>query len=572
MPNTPIEQFYVNGWKGGWNPDLPQTQAESDMIPDLMNVVYGEGYSIMKRGGYRKITNDVTDMDTAAMCFLQRVFTSSGEHPNFTQRALYFNEDDYELYTQTMGELLEEDEFGTGTDLVDTGHSMGEFPVPTAVNYFRCWSLQAVTYGDDIYITGLRFGGTSSNGTVDETDDATSGASAPSKPIKFDVQAGTFSRPSVHSLAGGTTGFPAARACIVKYDRVFAANLYKKSVYRYPSRLYWSEAGTSETFDENNFIDVSADDGNEVTSLLSFGEQILIFKNTSVWSLIGTDEDTFALYNLDNNLGCEATFGAVASAGLAYFFDYRTGVWTYDGAKFENISAPINNFLLSVINREAAFKSVMHVHDERIFLSIPISEFDTGPEDHCTRTFMYDAKLKVWTQWDIGWVPYPSEYFTDYNVTGVGVSNDGRFYAAGLDDKVGIFKHEEADDYSDGGDHGDTATAIAANFETTWWNPGETGDAHRIRRLEALVDTNSDAVAVAVYRDLKDTSSWGTDSIVTTAGYDEWHEIEPDHDIGLWTWLKIKFSNSTIDEFFEIHGAGMMTSNRRRRRGGRQQA
>lgn len=571
MATTPIEQFYVNGFKGGWQPDTPQTQIQPDMIPDLMNVVFGEGFSIAKRGGYRKITDDVTDMDTGGMVFLQRVFTASGEHPNFTQQVLYFNEDDYELYKQSMGELLDEDEFGTGTDLVDTGHSMGAFPVPTAVNYFRCWSLQAVTYGSVIYVTGLRFGGTSSNGTVDETDDGTSGASAPSLPIKYDVQAGTITRPDVHPLAGETAGFPAARAVIVKYDRVFAANLYKKSVYRYPSRIYWSEAGTAETYDENNFIDVSADDGNEVTSLLSFGEQILIFKNTSVWSLIGTDEDTFALYNLDNNLGCEATFGAVASAGKAYFFDYRTGVWSYDGANFVNVSKPINNFLLSVINREAAFKSVMHVHDERVFLSVPVSEFDTGAGDHATRTFMYDTKLNVWTQWDIGWVPYPAEYFTDYNVTGVGVVNDGRFFAAGLDDKVGLFKLEEADDYSDGGDHGDTATAIAGHFQTAWWNPGETGDAHRIRRLEALVDTDTDSITVDIYRDLKDSTAWATDTITTTAGYDEWHEIEPDHDIGLWHWLKVKFSNATIDHYFEIQGAGMMVSNRKRRRGGRQQ-
>ena len=573
MANVPIQQFYVNGWRGGWQPDLPQTQLQPDMIPTLLNVIFGEGYAVAKRGGYRKVTDDVTLMDTAGMCFPQRVFTSTGEHPNFTQRVMYFNENNYDLYVQTFGQLLKDDLVaGTGADFVDTGHSMGQHPIPSAVNYFRCWSLQCITYGSNIYVTGLRFDGNSSNGTVPETDDGTTGSSAPSKPIKYDVQAGTYSRPSVHSLAGGTTGFPAARACIVKYDRVFAGNLYKKGVYRYPSRFYWSDAGTTETYGATSYIEVGGDDGSEITSMLDFGEQILIFKNTSVWSLVGSDEDTFALYNLDHNLGCEATFGSYSSAGKAYFFDYRNGVWEYDGANFTNISKPVNNFMLDNINRDAAFKAVLYVHDERLFVSLPIGEFAFDTSDHATRTFMYDIRLGVWTQWDIGFVPIPDEYYTDYNVLGVGVSSDGRFYAAGLDDKVGLFKLEENGDYSDGGSHGDTATAYNAHFSTNWWNPGNTGDAHRIRRLEALVDASSAPFEVDVFRDLSVNQIWSTATVTTISTYDEWHEIQPARDIGLWTWLKFKFYNADINEFFEVHGAGMMVSDRKRPRGPRQQA
>ena len=52
MANAELKTFYVNGWPKGWQPDLPLTQLQPEMIPDLMNVVFGEGFSVAKRKGF----------------------------------------------------------------------------------------------------------------------------------------------------------------------------------------------------------------------------------------------------------------------------------------------------------------------------------------------------------------------------------------------------------------------------------------------------------------------------------------------------------------------------------------
>lgn len=562
MP-TNIETFFINGWKNGWQPDLPPSQLPPDAIPDMMNVNIVHGYGLEKRAGYDKITTDVAGDDEAEHVLIQPVFTVSGLHPNFTQQVLYFNEGNAELFVQSLGELLEEYQLGTGTDLVDSTHSIG--PYVSGTHNPRCWSLQAITFGDLIYINGLRFNGTSASGATPATEDGTAGVSDLSLPIKYDVQAGTYSRPVIHELNGETTGFPMSRVTFTAYARVFAANLYKSGAegggYRYPSRIYWSEEGTTETWETNSFIDVGADDGSEITAAIPFGEQILIFKQNSTWTLLGTDETTFTLYQLDAEIGVEGTYAVASSAGVAYFFDPQSGLWSYDGAKFENLSIPINATMLGELNRMAAFKTVVHINQDRIFVTNPIGEVATDEDDRATRTYIYDMRLKVWYVWDIGWVPNPGEYVIDNTATGVGVTGDRKFYAGAVDHLKGIFKMEQG--------LNDEGSAIPANFETSWWNPGDVGDRHRIRRLEALSDPDGDAISIEAYREFDETSTWWTATMTPTGTLDEFHTQKQDGDVGLWTWIKFKFIQNTADLEFKINGIGMNLSSRRLLRGSR---
>lgn len=601
MANAELRTFYVNGFKGGWQPDLPLTQLQPDMIPELMNVNWGEGYALTKRGGYEMYGQSYTPYGGGAQAamtlaadtvFFPRVFTASGEHPNFTQRVMYLAEPNSKLFYQTFGNIVDE-----SVPFVNSGQILGDLPGPTAVNYFRCWSAQCVTYGSKIYITALRFNGKSADGATVETDDGTTGASGPSKPIIFDAQAGTFSRPIVHPLDDSGTGFPAARACIVKYDRIFAANLYKKGVYRYPSRVYWNGDEATGNFDaqkwmSENFIEVGGDDGSEITSLLPFGEQILVFKNTSVWALTGSSAPTFTLYQLDATLGSEATFGTVAAAGAAYFFDHRSGVWAYDGARFTNISEPINGYMLDLLNQESAFKAVLTYHNQKLYLSVPtlFKDWDeeSDPADFATHTFVYDTKLAVWTQWDIGWTGVPAEYFTDYNVAGLGLQAEGHFYTAGtgyydpvLDDffrAIGVHKQEHGrlnSDHVIPDDNMEDGRPIAASFKTAWWNPGNTGDRHRIRRLEMLFEPDTFA-EVDLYRDLSNERAVPWSAQFHSAGNVdnglgdapiESHYSDPGRDIGLWTWLQAHVHDDNIDTPFQVNGISMVVSDRPRQRG-----
>ncbi len=556
MANRELEGFYIPNFQGGWQPDKSQGQLQPNEIPDLLNVEFTEGFGVRKRDGFEKITTDVAGMEVAGHCFFIPVYTTSGLFPNFSQQTLYFNGSSGDLYKQSLGELIEQFDLGTGTNLVDTGHSIGPW-TGSSVNAFRTWELSAVTFGSVVYVTGLRFGGTSSNGTVNETEDGL--ATGSSKPIKYDVQTDTITRPTVHALAGATSGFPKARCAITKYSRVFVANVYSQgNTFRFPSRLYWSEEGTAETFESTSYIEVGADDGSEITCIASFGESILIFKEHSVWTLVGTDEDTFALYSLDASIGTPSQYSAVSHAGFCYFLDATTGIWSYDGARFVNISEPINARLLSLLNLEASFKTAAWVHDQRIYFSIPIGDVSTGPADRPTYTFVWDTVLESWVQWDFGCVAAPAEYSTDYNVTGVGVSGDGKFFASAPDGILGIAKMRSS--------LNDNGVAISARVETAWMNPGELGDRHRLRRLEVITDSPNGTIAGDIYRDFNDATAWGTISFTPTGALDQWHQQDQEQDVGLFSWLKLKLSNATLSETFKINGLGLSTSTRRQLR------
>jgi hypothetical protein len=203
---------------------------------------------------------------------------------------------------------------------------------------------------------------------------------------------------------GETSGhFPQARTGLTKYARIFMANVYLQGTLRYPSRIYWSGSDTDPIdvgiWDKDNYIEVGTDDGQEIVRILSFGDQILILKNQSVWTLVGTDDTTFALYQLDDKLGTEGTYAATSTIGKAWFLDEREGVIEYDGANFKNISDPIKVKLLSEINRDASYKSVVAWHGDKLYVSIPVGN---GSADDPSVTYVYDTRLQVWTRWNYG--------------------------------------------------------------------------------------------------------------------------------------------------------------------------
>ena len=561
MPDTSVQSFYLDGWPGGWQPDMQETQLAADTVVDLLNVVWTEGHGLRKRGGLDKFTIDIAGMEYPPQVTAPKVFTASGLHPNFTQQVHYWVQSDGLLFTQSLGNLLAQDQFGGGADLVSSTHALGPWITVGGQNYFRTHAIATLTFGDTIYSTCLRFGGHINDVFTNATQNgASSGASLA---IAYDVQAGTFTRPIVHPLDGTSTGYVRARTAISKYERVFAANVHSQGTYRYPSRVYWSNSLTAETFETNSFIDVGLDDGTEVVRIIGFGEQILIFKNTSVWALVGTDEDTFSLFQLDDNLGCEASDAVVSDAGLLYFFDFRTGVWAYNGADFSLISKEITEELFADFNREAGFKAIMGLNDRKLYLSIPVGDFAVDHTDHPQRTYVLDLDLQVWTRYDYGFTGF-FEYFTDYNASAIGVAATGAPLMSGVDNAtttnhVGLYEAESLNYVDDG-------VLYDSYWETTWLNPGDVGDRHRLRKLEILVAADSSDLTVEVYRDLG-TGVWQTATLAKSGVIDEFHWKQVEFDQGMWDWLKLRIRQNLFGVPWQVNGLGINFSDRPNPRG-----
>lgn len=562
---TEIKSLALQGWQEGWLPQLQKTGIPANSISDLLNVEWNDDYTLSKRRGFRQIADDtVTGLGEADFVLAPRVYTTEGEFPQYTQQVLHFNRSNGLLFYQSLGKLWQEFlDPGSGGDLTNSTHSLG-YGSDTAVNRFRVWPITAVTFGSKIYITTLRYGGF--DGDTDLEDEEDTGGwqtqdgsfQSASLPIIYDVQAGTFSRPNVHDLDGSNGGFVRARCMVATHARIFAGNIHSEGTYRYPSRIYWcgtdDEPDQPEVWESLNYIDVGADDGQEITAMLSFNDQILVFKNQSVWTLVGTDDTTFALYKLDDKLGTEGTYAATATSGKAWFLDQRTGVWEYDGAEFRNISEPIKDELLSNLNPDAAYKVVVAWHDSKVYVSIP-----TGSESSAVQslTYVYDTNLGVWTKFDYGLVPSPFPMYTDFNVSGPTVSTSISMFG-GMPD-AGVFQF--------GVGLTDDGAAISSYFTTPWMNFENLADRHRLRRLEIVGDEGDAEITVDVFTDLKFDSPKASIKYNPVTGTQNVLEQSQALDEFLWTWLCLRFSQNGGGEDMNVYGLGLTVSSRPNWRG-----
>lgn len=78
-----------------------------------------------------------------------------------------------------------------------------------------------------------------------------------------------------------------------KYGFWFHNYLFVAGVSGNPNRLYWSDLGTPTTFTNTNFIDINANDGDFITGINTLNDELIIFKNNSIWSITGYSGTTF---------------------------------------------------------------------------------------------------------------------------------------------------------------------------------------------------------------------------------------------------------------------------------------
>lgn len=93
----------------------------------------------------------------------------------------------------------------------------------------------------------------------------------------------TNGRDTVRTLNGSNTAstdanFPISKFAVIHKGRIFTANQDSDSN---PSRLQWSDVGSS-TWTSTNFEDISPDDGGGITGIISFGDELIVFKGPNV--------------------------------------------------------------------------------------------------------------------------------------------------------------------------------------------------------------------------------------------------------------------------------------------------
>ena len=142
----------------------------------------------------------------------------------------------------------------------------------------------------------------------------------------------------------------------VKYLAENGGTMFGAGVASEPNRLYYT--GVNNTTFEN-FLLVD-DDGEEITGLVSFQTNLVIFTRRSIWVLSGNSPSTFFLRKVVPDRGCCAPHSIVPVDAQIYFLS-ETGFFAYDLSNVVEISRRIQpTLLLRAFSRDAM---IVGVHD-----------------------------------------------------------------------------------------------------------------------------------------------------------------------------------------------------------------
>ncbi len=104
---------------------------------------------------------------------------------------------------------------------------------------------------------------------------------------------------------------------------------------------YWPQGQVDlSTTQKLYYLHVNPDDGDCITNIVSYGENVLIFKNNARYILRGFDETEFQIDPIvdDERVGCVSFRAAKVAGGVCYFMD-ASGIYMTDGNTTKPVSA-----------------------------------------------------------------------------------------------------------------------------------------------------------------------------------------------------------------------------------------
>lgn len=212
---------------------------------------------------------------------------------------------------------------------------------------------------------------------------------------------------------------PSSKVAAWHKSRIFA------DVTATAGRIAFSDPNAPATWQAASTIDIGVDDREQITALISIGDLLLIFKNTSVWSLFvqGSSPADWVVRKISNSVGCvNSDIGtpAIAYNGYAYFIS-RLGLFRTNGSSFENLS---NN--VWVPENPAYDNLVGGVHTltrfgEHLILAGTNTTLDAAGVSASPYNYIYNLNTKAWSTWSFLGGLFDSVYATfPYDQGGTG--------------------------------------------------------------------------------------------------------------------------------------------------------
>jgi len=189
---------------------------------------------------------------------------------------------------------------------------------------------------------------------------------------------------------------PVCSLIIVHKNRMFLAGNTSNR-----SRLYFSDLGNMESWPVLNFIDVGKGDGDRITALGLLMDNLVIFKEKSIWILQGDAPSNFVLRKMVGDAGCVSQESVVAIKNALGFLA-RDGVRFFDGVRTALASEKIEKTFRGLNGRQLGLAAGV-LWDNKYLLAVP-----NGQSLKNDLVLVFDSLRTAWTifkGWNISmWV------------------------------------------------------------------------------------------------------------------------------------------------------------------------
>ena len=148
----------------------------------------------------------------------------------------------------------------------------------------------------------------------------------------------------------GAEDRPFTAVAALDYIRVHRNRCFAAGFASSPSRLYWSNLGTCDTWTTGtDYVDISPEDGDVITGIGEpFFDMLPIYKKYSTWALKGSTPGTFVLVNISKDTGAK-NHRSIATYKNIQLFDSlgpnggRPGIYGFNGIIVDEVSKNLRN-------------------------------------------------------------------------------------------------------------------------------------------------------------------------------------------------------------------------------------
>lgn len=451
-----IQISEVSDFTGGLNFRADQFQLASYESPDMLNVEIDPRGGVFSRGGQHQLNTTAV----AGTWSPQKLYSfSSGATPTVMLA------NSTKVYRSTGGNFTTL-QYSSGNDIVSTS------------SHGVCMA----QWANSMY---LATGSAGSGGYVWKTTDTYAFALTAS---------GTAPHAWQTTPTSAERKMPTAEHLIVHASKMWAANTTEVSI-AYPNRIRWSLENSPENWDEDDYIEV-AGGGNGITGMAVVAGQLIVFKPSAVYAIMGYDSTTFQVVELTTRIGSLSHHAIAQSEDGVYFFSHNQGLFYYNGSSivdmFSNMRTAIDLNYINPAEHESI--SVSWV-GRRVWVSVPysIESAATTP----TVNFVLDPSIRdgVYTQFQtadgyglVGGCDWTDSSNNDYRL----MCHPAQAYVL----KVDLYS-EESDNISG------TSAAFTSYYKTRWFDGGSYMQKKMFRRPDFVIKEAdiSQNITVKVYHD-----------------------------------------------------------------------